>query len=133
MALTRGASPPLLQTGFSAGLRAYDLGALPRYARRAHRLEPDRAERYYEAWEHGPTRLQVQLARAINQLMSLSCYEMPSMMERVGFRPRPWIDEVRQRRLTVYRDDIRAQDAQIIAPDPLRPNVTIGNRTRGAG
>ena len=131
MALTLGASPPLLQQGFAAGLVAYDLGALPRFARRAHRLTGDRAERYYASWEHGPTGLQRQLARAINQLMSLSCYEMPAMMERVGFRPGPWIDEVRDRRLAVYRDDIRAQDAQILAPDPLRPHAKLGKRARG--
>ena len=133
MALTLGASPSLLQKGFAAGLVTYDLGALPRYARRAHALEGTRAERYYESWEHGPTPLHTQFARALNQLMSLSCYEMPAMMERVGYRPGPWIDEVTQRRLTVYRDDIRKQEAQVIAPDPLRPGVYVGaKRRRGA-
>ena len=132
MALTLGASPSLLQKGFAAGLVTYDLGALPRYARRAHRLDPARAERYYESWDHGPTPLHRQFARAINQLMSLSCYEMPAMMERVGYRPGPWMDEVTQRRLTVYRDDIRKQDTQILAPDPLRPGVRVGKRARGS-
>ena len=33
--LTLGAAPPLLGRGFAAGLHAYDLGALPRYLRRA--------------------------------------------------------------------------------------------------
>jgi hypothetical protein len=128
MALTLGASPPLLQKGFAAGLVTYDLQAIVRYARRAHRLEGERAERYYESWETGPTPLHRQFAHALNQLMSLSCYEMPAMMERVGYRPAPWIEEVTQRRLTVYRDDVRRQEAQVLAPDPLRPNVRIGKR-----
>jgi hypothetical protein len=125
MALTLGASPAMLQRGFAAGLVAYDLGALPRHGRRARALRGDPAERYYVSWAHGPTQLHRQLARGINQLMSLSCYEQPEMMERLGYRPAPWIAEVTQRRLTVYRDDVRRQDAQILAPDPLRPGVRV--------
>ena len=121
MGLTLDASPALLQRGFAAGLVTYDLGALPRYFKRAQRLEGERAEKYYASWEHGPTPVHRQFAHAINQLLSLSCYEMPQMMERVGYRPAPFIEEVRQRRLSVYRDDVRAQEQQILAPDPLRP------------
>jgi hypothetical protein len=128
MALTLSATPRALQRGFAAGLVVYDLGALPRHARRARSLDGDRAERYFVSWERGPTALQVQLARGINQLMSLSCYEQPEMMERVGYRPGPWIAEVTQRRLTVYRDDVRRQAEQILAPDPLRPGVHIKRR-----
>jgi len=123
LALTLGASPTALQRGLTAGLTAYDLGALPRHRRRARSLVGDAAERYFASWEHGPTPLHVQLARGLNQLMSLSCYEQPAMMERLGYRPAPWIVEVTQRRLAVYRDDVRRQDAQILAPDPLRPGV----------
>lgn len=123
--LTLAASPALLQRGFAVGLVTYDLGALPRHRARARALRGDAAERYYASWEHGPTPLHVQLARGINQLMSLSCYEQPEMMERVGYRPVPWIAEVTQRRLTVYRDDVRRQQAQILAPDPLRPGVRV--------
>lgn len=130
MALTLDASPALLQKGFAAGLVAYDLQAVPRYLRRASRLEGAKAERYYASWTHGPTPIHVQLARGIDQLMSLACYEMPAMMERVGYRPAPWIEEVTARRLTVYRDDVRKQEAQILAPDPLRPGVRVGKRAR---
>ena len=119
--LTLAASPALLQRGFGLGMATYDVGALPRYGRRARSLTGERAERYYASWEHGPTPLHTQLARAVNQLMSLACYEQPAMMERVGYRPGPWIEEVKRRRLEVYRDDVRRQDAQILAPDPLRP------------
>src|SRR5688572_10835795 len=72
---TLAAAPALLQRGFAVGLVAYDLGALPRHGRRARALRGDAAERYYASWEQGVTPLQVQLARGINQLMSLSCYE----------------------------------------------------------
>jgi hypothetical protein len=125
MALTLSASPKLLQRGFAVGIHAYDLGALPRYRMRARSLRGDDAERYFASWERGPTPLQVQLARGINQLMSMSCYEQPEMMERLGYRPGPWIEEVTRRRFTVYRDDVQRQEAQVLAPDPLRPGVRV--------
>lgn len=121
--LTIDASPALLRHGFAAGLRTYDLGALPRYFKRARYLTGDAAERYFQSWEHGFTPLHVQLARALNQLISLSCYEMPAITERIGYRPGPWIEEVSRRRLSVYQADVDKQAAQLIAPDPLRPHA----------
>lgn len=125
MALSLAASPVVLQRGFTAGLLAYDLGALPWHGARAHTLLGAAAERYYHRWERGLTPVQQQLARGIKQLMCLACYEQPAMMERVGYRPGPWMAEVTERRLTVYRDDVRRQQAQILAPDPLRPGVHV--------
>ncbi|MCX5741469.1 MAG: hypothetical protein NT062_03105 [Proteobacteria bacterium] len=122
MALTIGASPAVLQKLIGTGLTTYDLGALPRYGKRARSLSDAQAEAYYVSWEHGLTPLHVQFARAINQLMSLSCYEQPLMMEAVGFRPGPWIDEVRAKRLRVFAADVARQEAQVLAPDPLRPS-----------
>jgi hypothetical protein len=122
---TIAASPAAIQRGLAVGLVLYDLGALPYHARRARALTGDRAERYYQRWLDGPTPIHRQLARGIKQLMSLSCYEQPEMMDRVGYRPAPWIAEVTQRRLTVYKDDVERQAAQLIAPDPLRPGVRV--------
>ena len=123
MELTFGAVPPLVARAFAAGLATYDLGALPRYLRRARALTGERAERYYRSWEHGLTPMHVQLARAVNQLMSLACYEQPEMMDAVGYRVAPWIDEVRGKRLRVFAGEIAEQDRQILAPDPLRPRA----------
>jgi hypothetical protein len=128
VALTLGAAPPLVRKGFGAGLLTYDLGALPRYRKRARSLTGDAAERYYESWVHGITPVHKQLAHALNQLVSLACYEQPEMLERIGYRPGPWIEEVTRKRLTMFAGDIRKQDAQIIAPDPLRPGVFVGHR-----
>jgi hypothetical protein len=123
MGLTLGASPPVVRTAFAAGCLAYDLGALPRYLRRASALTGAKAEAYYQSWEHGLTPVHVQLARAINQLMSLSCYEQPEMLEAIGYRPAPWMAEMKKKRLTVYADDVRAAEQKILAPDPLRPSM----------
>lgn len=121
MALTFSVTPPLVRGALVAGFAAYDLGALPRYFKRAHALSPDKAERYYASWEHGPTPVHRQFAQALNQLMSLSCYEQPAMLEAIGYRVGPWIEEVKKRRLTVFADDIKKQQTQLLAPDPLRP------------
>lgn len=125
MALTLGASPPLLGKGFKAGLITYDLGALPFHAKRAHKLTGDAAEKYYASWEHGPTPVHVQFARGIKQLMSLACYEQPEAMESIGYRVGPWIEEVKHKRLTVFKADADRQAAQILAPDPLRPSFRM--------
>ena len=123
MALTLSSSPALVQKMFGVGLAAYDLGAVPRYFTLAHRLTGERAERYYESWLHGVTPMHVQLARALNQLMSLSCYEQPEICEAIGYRPAAWMEQVRAKRLKVYDADVRAQEARILAPDPLRPRA----------
>lgn len=130
MALTFGAIPSLMRRGLVAGIATYDLGALPRYRRRARSLTGDAAARYFASWETGPTPLHVQLARAVNQLMSLACYEQPAMMERLGYRPAPWIAEVSRRRLAVYSSDAQRQAAQLLAPDPLRPGFRLPRRER---
>jgi hypothetical protein len=128
MCLTIAASPPMLTHALTAGLLTYDLGAVPAYRKRAHKLTGDDAEQYFAAWEHGITPMQVQFARGMNQLMSLSCYEQPAMMKATSYAPGPWIEEVTKKRLTVFADDIQKQDAQILAPDPLRKTAAKTNK-----
>jgi hypothetical protein len=125
MELTFGATPGLVRRGVAAGFLGYDLQAVPFHGRRAHQLTGDAAERYFASWEHGPTPVHTQFARAINQLMSLACYEQPEVMDAIGYRVAPWIEEVTRKRLTVFAADVRAQEAQILAPDPLRPGVDV--------
>lgn len=133
MALTLGAAPALLRKGFGAGLMTYDLGALPRYRKRARALTGDAAERYFSSWAEGLTPVQKQLAAGIKQLMSLACYEQPQMAERVGYRVGPWMEQVTKKRLSVFKDDVRKQEEQILAPDPLRPGVYVGKRRKVGG
>ncbi len=125
LALTLGASPVLLRKGFDVGLLTYDLGALPFHRKRAHKLTGDAAERYYASWEHGPTPLHVQFSRAINQLMSLSCYEQHEVTEAIGYGLEAWIEEVTKKRLTVFKDAVQKQATQLLAPDPLRPGFRM--------
>jgi hypothetical protein len=123
VALTASAMPPMLQTALATGLVTYDLSALPRYRKRAHKLLGDDAERYYVSWLDGVTPVHHQFAKLLNQLISMSCYEQPEMLAAIGVHIEPWVQEVTKKRLTVYADDIKKQDARTIAPDPLRPGI----------
>jgi hypothetical protein len=125
MALTVSQMPPLLLAALAAGFTTYDLGSLPRYRKRAHKLTGDAADKYFESWLHGITPVHRQFGQMLNQLLSMSCYEQPAMMESIGYHVGPWIEEVKKKRLAVFADDIKKQDAQIIAPDPLRPAAGI--------
>lgn len=127
MQLTIGALPAVARAGLLAGLAGYDTAALARYGRRARALTGERAEAYYAAWEHGLPP-QHEFAKVLNQLMSLSCYEQPEMAARCGFHPAEWIDEVSRKRLRVYGDAVRAQQAALLAPDPLIPGAADGRR-----
>ena len=124
MALTVAQMPPMLLKALAAGFHTYDLGALPRYRKRAHKLAPAEATAYYESWVHGITPVHRQFAQMLNQLLSMSCYEQPAMLERIGVRWQPWIEDVKKKRLSVFADDIKKQEASILAPDPLRPSAT---------
>jgi hypothetical protein len=121
MALTFGTIPAILQGAIGLGFAAYDLGALPKFFKRAQSLSPEKAERYFETWEHGFTPMHLQFSKMINQLMSMAAFEQPAVLERIGYRPAAWIKEVTHKRLTVFADDVKKQNEQILAPDPLRP------------
>jgi hypothetical protein len=123
VALTFGTIPPLFQRAVGLGFVAYDVGSLPRYGRRARSLGAVNAESYFQSWEHGITPMHREFASRINALVSMACYEQPEVLERIGYRPAAWIKEVKQKRLTVFADDIKKQDAQILADDPLRPSA----------
>jgi hypothetical protein len=133
--LTMGVLPAAFRAGFVLGLRTYDLGALafpPARGRRAHRLPPELADRYYESWLHGPTPIHRQLAIAIGQLLKLAHYEQPAAQERLGYRPAAWIEQVKRRRLEVYSADIQRHAQSLIEPDPL-PGIAPHARSSKKG
>lgn len=118
------AMPALMRGGVLAGLATYDLGAIVYPAargRRAHRLQPAVAARYFASWQHGPTPLHRQFGKALGQLLAMATYEQPEMLAAIGYTPAAWIDHVKARRLRTYGDAIDAFEAQRLAPDPLRP------------
>ncbi|HVK76442.1 MAG TPA: hypothetical protein VM734_24120 [Kofleriaceae bacterium] len=124
--LTMGALPATFRQGLALGLATYDNSARlwpPALGRRASALPLELADRWFLRWEEGFTPIERELAKAVGQLLKLGCYEQPAMQARLGYTPSAWIDEVKQRRLKVYSDDVRKAEAAITAPDPLRPPV----------
>jgi hypothetical protein len=123
--LTLGALPPTARRALALGLAAYDAAAVARFGRRARRLAPRDADAYFAAWERLPTPVPGLITRAAKQLLCLACYEQPAMMERVGYRPAPWIAEVSRQRLADHGLAAERQAAAVLAPDPLRPGVDV--------
>lgn len=124
--LTMSALPAPFRSGLVAGLLTYDLSAVawpPGRGRRAHTLPTELGERWLARWEHGPTPVEREFAKAVGQLIKLACYEQPAMQARIGYTPAAWIDQVARRRLEVYAPEVRRADADILTPDPLRPLV----------
>ncbi len=124
--LMMGALPGPFRHGLVLGITTYDVtavGWLPGRGRRAHRLSPELAERWFARWEHGVTPIERELAKGVGQLLKLACYEQPAMQARIGYTPTAWIDQVKRRRLEVYGDDVRKAEAAVIVPDPLRPPI----------
>jgi hypothetical protein len=120
---TMSTLPPLFLRGLHAGLRTYDHGARLRYLRPAHRLTGEAAERYFQSWLHGATIVQRQLAMRLRQMMAMAYYEQPAVLDRMGYTPQAWIDDVTRRRLAVYGEQVAAAATRITAPDPLRPTT----------
>jgi hypothetical protein len=124
---TMATVPPILLRGLYAGLGVYDLGARIYPAargRRAHQLTGEVADGYFHSWLHGPTLIHRQLATRVMQMMVLAYYEQPAVLDRLGYTPGAWIDDVTRRRLRLYGDDIARAAARVTAPDPLRPNAS---------
>ena len=132
--LSMSVLPALFRHGLVLGLHAYDLGATVWPAargRRAHRLEPNVAERYFLLWKQGPTAVQRQFVIGIKRLITLAYYEHRVVQERLGYRPAAWIDQVKRRRLEMYAGDIARHQHSLIAPDPLPGIVPRARRRRG--
>jgi hypothetical protein len=124
--MTMSTVPPILLRGLYAGLGVYDLGARIYPAargRRAHKLTGEVAEQYFHSWLHGPTLIHRQLATRVMQMMVLAYYEQPAVLDKLGYTPGAWIDDVTRRRLKLYGDDIARAAARVTTSDPLRPGA----------
>ena len=126
------ALPAIMRQGLVAGILTYDVGALAFRSgfARAHQLSMADANRYFDSWLHGPTPLHKQLAKTFMQLLNLAYYEHPKVQAAIGYTPTEWIEKVTKKRLTVFKDVIAKRETEMIAPDPLRPGVSIHSAAR---
>ena len=124
-----GAVPTHLRLGLMTGIQAFDSSArlVPSsFGRPFHKLPPAKAQAHFERWYHGPEATH-QLARGIKVFVSFAYYEHPQVREQIGYRPDPWVAQVKAQRLERFGDEIAAHEQMLIAPDPL----DIARRERG--
>lgn len=109
---------PVVRAAIAAALSGYDRAAALRYGKPAHRLDNDRGRDYYEAWLRGPAPTR-EVALRIKQFVCMAYYELPVVRAAIDYRPEDWIAEVTDARQARYSEAIRAQDAAVLAEDPL--------------
>lgn len=120
--LSVGAFPAAFRRALAAGLVTYDLSAAawpPARGRFAHRLDPDRAAAWFHLWWRSRLAPQRELVKAVKSILCMAYYEAPAVQAEIGYTAQAWIDNVKQRRLAVYSDEIRRHDESLLAPDPL--------------
>ena len=105
-----------------AGMRTYDEGARLFFGGKpARELPPEAGVRYFESWWRSRLRLQREFARGVKGLICLAYYELPAVKDHIGYTPEAWIESVKKRRLSIYKEEIERHEAALIEPDPLGP------------
>jgi hypothetical protein len=125
------AMPSYVRAGLIAGITTFEVAAVawpPGRGRPFSRLDPARAERYFNVWLHAPVGPLRELCKAVKGLFALAYYEQPALKERLGFAPDAWIAKVARDRLEHYGAEIARAEAAVTAPD-----VPLGTLSRGLG
>jgi hypothetical protein len=127
MELSMRTLPGMVRTGLVTGITTFETAARVwpgNWGRPFSKLSRDKAHKYFVSWRTG-TGLQKQFIKGVKGLLCLGYYEMPAVKKQIDFQPEGWIEKVSKRRLKVYREDIEAHQARILAPDPLPPMSTL--------
>ena len=131
MELSMRSLPALVRFGLISGMKSYDLGAIARYGRRAGKLRDERALAYFTFWKSG-LGLQRAFIQGLKGLMAMSYYELPVVLQDIGYTPQQWIDKVTKRRLDTYSDDIAKHEATVFERDPIPLPSEVEKRTEGS-
>ena len=86
-------------------------------------------DRYFAACWHHPWVLVRQAMKGIKGLIAMAYYELPEVKERLGYRPEPWIAQVKAMRLEKFGDEIRKHEKLVTAPDGLVPATALSRRS----
>jgi hypothetical protein len=120
--LSMRAFPAPARMALIAGMRTYDEGGRlypDGSGHPARRMEPEAAAGYFESWWSSRLGVQRNFAKGIKGLIVLAYCEIPAVKEALGYTPEAWIEDVKRKRLSIYKVDIEAHAAQLIEPDPL--------------
>ena len=133
--LVLGTFPPEMRWGVIASLVVLEWLSvfLPAtFGRRFSSLPRAAQERYFAAAWHHPLALVRQAMKGVKGLVAMAYYEVPAVKERLGYRPEPWMAQVKTTRIERYAAEIRAHDAMLLAPDPLVPATGAVRRSNDA-
>lgn len=90
------------------------------------------ARRYYASWWSSPIGLQHEFARLFKALIAVEFYELPEIKQRLEYHPERWIAKVAKRRLERYSAAVREADAKVLAADPIKAGMTLGEVAEAA-
>jgi hypothetical protein len=86
--------------------------------RRLTRLDDEAADAYVRTML-GRTGVIATLTKRLKGLLVMSYYQLPDVLEEIGYRPAEYIATVSRRRLESYGDQIRAGERAVLAGSPL--------------
>ena len=129
--LALGSFPPIMRLGIVAALVILEWFAVivpASFGRRFSALPRQGQEHYFAACWHHPLALVRQAMKGIKGLIAMAYYDLPEVKERLGYRPEPWIAQVRTMRIERFGLAIREQELKLLAPDALVPATRLGRR-----
>jgi hypothetical protein len=114
--------PKAMRVGLVAGLHTFNQSAraVPSSMGRSFASLPaDKAEEHFERWWSSPLPPLHQLAKALRMFVTFAAYEHPAYKAKLGYDPDAWIAKVKQERLERFGKEIEANEALMLAPNPL--------------
>ena len=130
--LSLGSFPPIMRFGVVAALVVFEWFCVvvpASFGRRFSVLPRASQDRYFAACWHHPWVLVRQAMKGIKGLIAMAYYELPEVKERLGYRPEPWIAQVKAMRLEKFGDEIRKHEKLVTAPDGLVPATALSRRS----
>ena len=129
--LTLDSFPSHYRTALLIGMSVFDASAAfypPARGRAFRALEPEVAERWFEAWWSCPFEPLSAFPKGIKAVFALAYYDHPMIRERLEYHPDAWIAKVARRRFEKYAQAIEEEERKVTTPSPLTDGSPKGER-----
>jgi hypothetical protein len=130
--LSLRALPTLARIGLIIALRIYDWGAFfsrGSFGKRSCSLSATQADTYFGKWWRHRLGFIRELTKGMKSVICMSYCEMPEIKESLGFHSGRWMEDTKQKRLTVHSDIVERHRESLITPDPLPSGWVFGEST----